>query len=301
MPELKRCYWETFINLVRPRTAIWDIGSEEYMDRNVSAKNWQDIYNELNEVVSPEDRVFSVSDLKERWGALCGTYQWNKAKLRSKKSGMAASEVSKVKWPYFRQLCFLESDSAELVMASSSLQSRDALDMISIIPVTEESIFPEELPDIDAPAAISTEDHSNIATSIVIDLPPAMKKQDDEEDNIDNVVQTMAEFRQSSSQPWTPEMQRRKRKWHHQETAKSKSQDIYSATMAMLSSADKEDICDQYGKTIALELKAWILEKDCSKVFRKMLQVIDDFIDNQDVWCHCVALTCSSSSHHCQS
>ncbi len=283
MPELKRCYWETFINLVRPRTAIWDIGSKEYMDRNVSAKNWQDIFNELNEVVSPEDRVFSVSDLKERWGALRGTYRRNKAKLRSKKSGMAASEVSKVKWPYFRQLCFLESGSAELVTASSSLQSRDASD-ISIIPVTEESIFAEELPDIDDPAAISTEDHSNVATSIVIDLPPAMEEQDDEEDNnVDNVVQTTAESRQSSSQPWTPEMQRRKRKRHHQEAAKSKSQDIYSATMAMLSSADKEDICDQYGKTIASELRARILEKDRSKVFRKMLQVIDDFIDDQDI------------------
>ncbi len=119
-----------------PRTAIWDVGSKEYMDHNVSAKNWQDIYNEVNEMVSPEDRVFGVSDLKERWGALCGTYWQNKAKLRPKKSGMAASELSKVKWPYFCQLCFLESGSAELVMASSSLQSWDAFDTISINPIT---------------------------------------------------------------------------------------------------------------------------------------------------------------------
>ncbi len=55
MLELKRCYWETFINPVQPGTAIWDIGSKEYMDCSVSAKNWQGIYNELNEVVSPQD------------------------------------------------------------------------------------------------------------------------------------------------------------------------------------------------------------------------------------------------------
>ncbi len=102
-------------------------------------------------------------------------------------------------------------------MVSSSLQSRDTLDMISIIPVTDEGTFAEELPDIDAPATISIKvDHSNIVTSIVIDLPPAMEEQDDKEDtNVDNVMQTqdmaMAESWQSP-QPWIPEMQRRKRK-----------------------------------------------------------------------------------------
>ncbi len=42
MPELKRCCWESFIKLLCPRTAIWSISSKEYMDRNLTAKNWQD-------------------------------------------------------------------------------------------------------------------------------------------------------------------------------------------------------------------------------------------------------------------
>ncbi len=122
---------------------------------------------------------------------------------------MAASDIQKVKWPYFKQLCFLESGSGKLVTARSSNQSWD--DMISIIPV--EATFAEDLSDIDDPVAISTsaeEDSSaNIATSIVIDLPPAMEEQDEEEDsNVGNKVQPQ----QSSSQPWTPQMQRQKRK-----------------------------------------------------------------------------------------
>ncbi len=37
----------------------------------------------------------------------------------------------------------------------------------------------------------------------------------------------------------------------------------------MLTSPDEEDICDQYGKTIASELRARISEKNHSKVFQK--------------------------------
>ncbi len=152
-------------------------------------------HNELHEIVAPEDQVFGVSDLKDQWGALCGTFRQNKAKMMSlaQKSGMAASDIQKVKWLCFKQLCFRESGSAKLVTASSSIQYRVASEMISIILV--EATLAEDLPDIDDPVAISTsaeeDPSSNVATSIAIDLPPAMEEQDDEEDsNVGNEVQT---------------------------------------------------------------------------------------------------------------
>ncbi len=113
-----------------------------------------------------------------------------------------------------------------------------------------------------------------------------MEEQDDEEDgNVDNVVQTkemaMAESRQSSSQPWTQEMQRQKRKQRHQEAEKLILR-TYSATMAMLSSAEKEDICDQYGKTIASELRGLTnFRKGLLKSVPK--NGTGHFIDDQDI------------------
>lgn len=114
MPELVKCYWEVLINLVKPRKAIWDTGSKEFKDLSVTTMEWQDIFHELQEIVPPMDQNFTVSDLKERWSALRCTYRRNRSKLKVTKSGIAPSEIAKVKWPYFQQMTFLESSSVKI-------------------------------------------------------------------------------------------------------------------------------------------------------------------------------------------
>ncbi|GBP26207.1 hypothetical protein EVAR_74970_1 [Eumeta japonica] len=97
---------EKFIWEIESGKAIWDITSEEYSDRDLKKRRWEEIMNKMcSESLSENEKKEFGKSLQSKWKNIRTSYSREVKRRAGIKSGSAASRKSP--YVYFEQLHFL--------------------------------------------------------------------------------------------------------------------------------------------------------------------------------------------------
>ena len=112
MSDQKHLIKEALISLVQLHPAIWNMSHKDHSNRDVMYNDWNEIFNSLLEQFSEQDLdsagIGNLEQMKAVWQNLRGSYHKIKAKGKHIPSGSGAADVPKSRWPYLKQISFID-------------------------------------------------------------------------------------------------------------------------------------------------------------------------------------------------
>ncbi|KOB75154.1 Uncharacterized protein OBRU01_08173 [Operophtera brumata] len=104
---------DKFISEIQSRKAIWDLQSEEYANRDLKKKQWEEIVELFGgKELSDEEKKNSGHSLQRKWKNIRSCFSREVRRLKNTKSGSAASH--KTPYIYYNQLLFLKNTVGNL-------------------------------------------------------------------------------------------------------------------------------------------------------------------------------------------